>query len=127
MKNSMFFLGGLSIAVNNMSKMVNFYNEVFETQMEPYSLNDFTLYQGKMGDLNITLTPNALLGIRADKSRYQLSFNVPNLEHVLTIVKGTGGKQMQEISVDGTEKYCGILDPDGNSIELVEHIPQMTF
>ena len=114
-------LGRMAIITIDMPRMVAFYHSVFDANLTPVSHGDFTFYEGRMGNLGVTLAPNAMLGIRSENSRHQLSFVVPNLETALAQALQTGARQMEEISVDDNEYYCGILDPDGNSIELIEH------
>jgi predicted enzyme related to lactoylglutathione lyase len=113
-------LNGMAIAANNIGQMVIFYNKVFNANLFSFSLGNSTFYQGKIGGLNITLAPNEMVGIQAEKSLYQLSFIVPNIEKAVELARRSGGTQMQQIAIDHTEKYCGITDPDGNSIELIE-------
>ena len=120
-------LKGMAIATNNMSRMVDFYNTVFNATLTPFMMGSFTLYQGQIDELNITLAPNEMLDIQADKSRYQLSFIVPNLDEAVALARRTGGTQMQEISIYEGDRYCGVTDPDGNSIELVEPLAHLSF
>lgn len=127
MKKVKYFLSGMEIASVDMKRMVNFFNGVFDAQLTPFYLGDFVLYRGQIGGMNVTLTPSEMLDIRADKSRYQLSFVVPNLERALHQTKRSGGIQMSEIDVDGSERFCNILDPDGNSIELVERVYESAY
>ena len=120
-------LGRMAIVTINMPKMVNFYRKVLNANLSPVSVGDFTLYEGRMGDVNVTLAPNEMLGIQSENSRHQLSFLVPNLETALTLALRTGATQMEEISEQADERYCGILDPDGNSIELVERVYEAAY
>lgn len=123
----MAFLGRMSIATINMPRMVEFYQRVLNATLSPVPAGKFTMYQGRMGEINITLAPNEMLGIQSENSRHQLSFLVPNLEKALSLAARTGATQMEEISTENDERYCGILDPDGNMVELVERYPQMAY
>ena len=123
MSNSGVFLGSMSIATTNMQAMVKFYETVFKTHLSPQKMGRYFFYTGQVGNINVTLTPNELKGVQADHNRYHLSFVVPNLEEHLMLAKNSGGMQTQEIDLESDEKYCEILDPDGNPIELVEILP----
>ena len=125
MSNSGIYLGAMSITTVDTPKMVNFYETVFKTRLHPQEMGRFVLYRGAVGNLNITLAPNELMGIRAEQSKHHLSFIVPNLEEYLRLVKRAGGRQTQDIDFDNLEKYCEIADPDGNPIELVEMLTEL--
>lgn len=120
MKNSGVFLDSMSIATTNTKKMVRFYETVFKTRLSPQKMGKYFFYSGPVGNINVTLTPNELKGVRAEHSRYHLSFVVPNLEEHLLLATESGGRQTQEIDLDNNERYCEIVDPDGNPIELIE-------
>ncbi len=120
-------LGRMAIATINMPQMVNFYRKVLNANLSPMSVGDFTFYQGRMGNVSVTLAPNEMLGIQSENSRHQLSFLVPNLETALSVAIRAGATQMEEISEEADERYCGILDPDGNSIELVERVYEAAY
>ena len=113
-------LRGLTIAVNEVDKMVSFYNGVFASNLQPYAAFGTVLYQGKLAGLDLTFCPNELLEIKADKNRQQLSFWVDDLDAALARVVACGGTQIQEIVVTEAGRVCGVTDPDGNTIELMQ-------
>ena len=114
---------GLLIATNNTTQMVEFYESVFKIKFESLNFGKHTMYQSQINGIDFTLSSNQLHRIRAEKSRYQLNFVVPNIEDSLLYVNHTGGDQILDVTYGEGEKYCSILDPDGNTIELVEYIP----
>jgi predicted enzyme related to lactoylglutathione lyase len=122
MNHSNVFLDSMSIATINTQKMVAFYETVFKTRLNPQRLGKHFFYTGPIGNIKLTLAPNELKGARASRSRYHLSFIVPNLEEHLTLAMQSGGMQTHAIDLDDNERYCEITDPDGNPIELIELI-----
>lgn len=110
----------MSIATVNMREMVKFYNTVFDASLIPHQFGNHIVYRGSLDGMDITLTPNDLLNIRKERNPVQFSFVVSNLDEALARVERSGGRQVQEIIKEYSERYCGIIDPDGNTIELVE-------
>lgn len=120
-------LDRVSISAHNIPQMVKFYNLVIGASLKPFAVDNYTLYQGEIANLNIIITPYELNRIEAEESRYRFSFIVPNLEKALKSVDKAGGIQVQNVGIDGNEKYCGVVDPDGNSIELIQLLPQPQY
>lgn len=118
--DSVVALKGITIAVVNVEAMVAFYNVVFDAQLEAFEGFGTTLYGGQLVGLPFLLCPNDILGIEADKNRIQLSFTVGDLDEVLAIMDAYGGAQIQPISEQPGRRLVGIVDPDGNTIELEE-------
>lgn len=113
-------LRGLTIAVTNVDPMVRFYNEVFASNLQPYQAFGTTLYRGELAGIALTFCPNDLLEINAEKNRQQLSLSVEDLDAVLARVIAHGGTQLQEVAKTDAGRVCGVTDPDGNSIQLVQ-------
>lgn len=121
--SSVLALRGVTIAAVNMPAMVDFYDTLFNADLEPFEGFGTVLYRGQMAGFPFLLCPNEILGIEADKNRIQLSFTVSDLEAMLVMVQAQGGAQIQPISEQPGRKLCGIIDPDGNTIELEELTP----
>lgn len=121
--SSVLALRGITIAALNMPAMVDFYDTLFEADLEPFEAFGTVLYRGQIAGFPFLLCPNEILGIEADKNRIQLSFTVGDLEGMLELVQAHGGAQIQPISEQPGRKLCGIIDPDGNTIELEELAP----
>ena len=115
-------LTGLLIATSNLKSMVHFYNTVFGANFAPITLGRAVLYEGQIGNLNITLSSAGRERAR-HKSGYQLSFSVSDLDKIVSRVRHAGGIQLQEVQEYESDKYCGIADPDGNTIELTQSLP----
>lgn len=118
--NSTLALRGITIAAVNVQAMVDFYNALFDAELEPFEGFGTILYGGQLAGLPFLLCPNEILGIEADKNRIQLSFTVSELETFVEEVLARGGAQIQPISEQPGRRLCGIADPDGNTIELEE-------
>jgi predicted enzyme related to lactoylglutathione lyase len=108
-------LAGVTIAATHIAQMCRFYDAVFAANLQPFDAYGTTLYRGNVADVALVLCPNDLLQIEAQKNRQQLRFAVDNIEVVVATAVTHGGKPIGEI----TPNAGGIVDPDGNSIELV--------
>lgn len=113
-------LAGFTIAAVDMEAMVHFYNGVFAADLQPVEAFGTVLYRGALADHMLTLCPNTLLEIKAEKNRIQLSLYVETLDETLDAVASHGGTLLQPPTATQTGRTCGITDPDGNSIELTE-------
>lgn len=113
-------LGGFSITANNLDHMVHFYNTILGAELTPIHLGDALFYEGRIGNLNISLSTTEHLRTSRPSNSHQLSFVVSNLDKIVDQVKNTGGTLLQEVCDYDSDRYCGIADPDGNTIELIE-------
>ncbi|MEM7297350.1 MAG: VOC family protein [Bacteroidota bacterium] len=109
---------GMTLAVHQMDKMIQFYSNVFNIQFEAKEMFDNTLYSGTWGDLKVLFCPAELAGNEARQNRHQFDIITTNLEGCIDNVKMNGGSLMGEISEDDNMKSIGIYDPDHNSIVL---------
>jgi predicted enzyme related to lactoylglutathione lyase len=113
-------LSGFTFAVTNMPAMLQFYNTLFHADLQPFSRFGTTLYRGQLAGFSLLFCPNELLGIQAKKNRQQLNFSVPDIEKFVALATANGGAQMQPIHEEAGKKSCGITDPDGNSLEIMQ-------
>lgn len=113
-------LRGITIAAVNVAPMVQFYNALFDADLQPFEGFGTVLFGGQLAGFLFLLCPNEILGIEADKNRIQLSFTVSNLDAAIEMTEANGGAQIQPISEQPGRRLCGIVDPDGNTIELEE-------
>ena len=121
--NAVLALRGITIAIVNVGAMVDFYNALFHARLQPFEGLGTVLYRGQIAGFPLLLCPNEILGIEADKNRIQLSFTVRDLDAALEKITAHGGAQIQPISEQPGRRLCGIIDPDGNTIELEELAP----
>ncbi|MEO9871690.1 VOC family protein [Ekhidna sp.] len=101
----------MTIAATDITKMVTFYNEVFESNLSQLKLDNFTLYAGKLGEIDLLICPNELAKVDAKKNRQQFEFFVEDLFVIESKAIQTGGQVMQKV-----DKSMTIIDPDGNTI-----------
>jgi predicted enzyme related to lactoylglutathione lyase len=109
----------VTMAVEKMAEMVHFYNAVFGAGLAPIGQGDLPLYKGRLGGLDLLFCPNAILQIQAEKNNLQLSVEVDSLERAVAAAEDHGGGVLANPEA-ARELRVGIVDPDGNTIELVE-------
>ena len=122
-------LNGVTVTTFNTEQMITFYNSLFNTRLQPVPLGDFNLYEGRLGNLNITFIPSNIRDVPTMSGHHQLSFKVSGLEAFIRRVERFGGTPLEQIFQDENVKYCSVADPDGNTIELLEKTtdPRMAF
>lgn len=107
----------ITIATTQTTEMITFYNRVFDTKI--VAIPQSPLFKGKLGNVELMMCPNTILGINAEKNNIQFRVFVDDLEPIIELVIDNGGEIINEPVETETDKQCGILDPDGNSIELM--------
>ena len=116
MNHSNYQIEGMTMAVTNMPEMLDFYTAVFEIKFEEKDMFGSKLYSGKWGDLKLLFCPAELAQNKAEQNRHQFDIVVTDLDYVLKIAVGRGGKLMGEIQEDEKWRSAGVYDPDNNSI-----------
>ncbi len=112
----------VTIAVNDVPAMVDFYNTVFGADLLPVEPGgEFTFYTGKLGQLELFFCPNLITQIVAEKNRQQLRFVVSDVEQTIAAGVRAGGKKLGDIQAADRAVAGGLSDPDGNSIELIQY------
>lgn len=111
----------ITLAVNDMEKMIAFYNAAFDAELtSSQGFGGYTFAHGQLAGIPLMMCPNSLAGVVAEQNRHQFRFMVENLEQTLKLVTDSGGHQINPIQVENGRRVCGVRDPDGNSIELIE-------
>ena len=120
-----FKITGVTLAVTDMERMLNFYSHVFEIQFQKKEMFGTDLYGGQWGSLDLLLCPAAIARNEARQNRHQLEIAVNNLDKFIEKVSKSGGELMGDIILepDGS-RSAGIYDPDKNSI-LLKQYPQI--
>jgi predicted enzyme related to lactoylglutathione lyase len=113
-------LTDLTLATTDTPGMVAFYNAVFDAGLEPVAAYGTTLYRGRLAGLGLLLCPNEIAGVDAQQNRHQLRFHVARLDEVIARAQATGGSLKGEIGEDRGRRLAAVVDPDGNTMELVE-------
>lgn len=113
-------LTDMTLVATDVPAMVAFYNAVFEAGLTPRAAFGATLYRGTLGGVGLQLCPNEVAGVVAEQNRHQLRFRVRNLDTMLARVRAAGGVLRGEISQEAGQRLAAVVDPDGNTLELIE-------
>lgn len=114
---------GITIAVTNIQQMLAFYNAVFDANLEPtVEIGDNQFYAGTLAGLKLTFCPNAIAGVIAEQNRQQFRFSVDDLESMMQKGQAHHGTVVNPIEVYKGAKVSSLADPDGNTIEFVQHL-----
>lgn len=109
----------ITLAVLDMPAMIRFYNALFGCELLPITLGDATLYRTSIDDITLILCPNAIAGVQAEQSRHQFTYAVDDLAAVVNRTLAEGGRMVEDATSD-ERASATLLDPDGNSLVLVE-------
>lgn len=114
-----FKIEGLTLAVTDMEKMLQFYSHVFGIKFARQELGSAVLYAGKWGNMQILFCPAQIAGNTAKQNRHQFDIVTEDLENMFAKVKESGGEMMGSVTTasDGS-KSIGIYDPDKNSMVI---------
>lgn len=112
---------GLTIATLNMQEMVAFYNAVFGARLkQTVHIGAEQFYGGAIGEIELTLCPNAIAGVVAEQNRQQFRFQVSDIEAVMSRGMANHGSEINPVDEYKGAKVASLADPDGNTIEFVE-------
>ena len=106
----------VALAVENMEKMVAFYETVFGVKLGSYEIQGIRLYEGKIHGLKFLFAPNELAGVDARQSRHQFELAVTDIDAVAANASATGGNLRDGIQINGENRVLVVEDPDGNTI-----------
>ena len=113
---------GVTIAAVNMREMVRFYNAVFDAGLkETVHIGEHQFYGGVLGGCELVLCPNAIAGVNAEQNRQQFRFAVSEVEKVMETGLANHGVEINPVDEYKGAKVASMADPDGNTIEFVEH------
>lgn len=110
----------LNIAVSDGEKMARFYRETFGIEWQKFEYSGYNFYSAKLGEMELMLAPKEIAGVDVAVNNIQLTFEVQNIEQTLTSACDNKGKIKDEIQVQDEIKVAGLLDPEGNTIEVIE-------
>lgn len=106
----------IAFAITDMPTMVEFYNQVFDTDLQPVGERKaLQFYRGTLAGIDVLFCPNEIAKVVAESTRHQLCLQVDDLQATIDAAIAHGGTQTSEIK-DG---FAAICDPEGNSIELI--------
>ncbi|MCE7996661.1 MAG: VOC family protein [Roseivirga sp.] len=107
---------GLTLAITDMSKMLDFYTAVFGIDFTEQDMYSSRLYAGQWGDLKLLFCPAELAQNSAEQNRHQFDILVDDLDQILQVAKSHGGQMMSHVTEEGGFRSVGIYDPDRNSM-----------
>lgn len=115
----------ITMAINDMPAMVNFYNAVFESNLVPVESpmengDSPQFYKGQFLGIDLLFCPNSLLNIQAERNRHQFHMIVEDVDVLVAAAKRTGGWEFTETVVQDNAKIASVSDPDGNSVVLTQ-------
>jgi predicted enzyme related to lactoylglutathione lyase len=112
---------GLTIAINDMPKMLAFYKNLFGIKFIEHDEFGTKLYSGKWADLTILFCPAEVAQNRATQNKHQFDIVVTELDGWIRKCKNNGGVTIGEITDTKEYRSSGIYDPDRNTIVLKEY------
>lgn len=116
------YIDRITMAVTHMDEMVRFYRDVFDAGLKPLEvIGGFQFYGGSLAGIDLLFCPNEIAGVVADQNRQQFRFVVDDLEEMRTKIIQSGGTLLDDMHETSTIISCGLRDPDGNTLELIEY------
>jgi predicted enzyme related to lactoylglutathione lyase len=113
----------ITFAVNDVKKMVAFYNTVFDAGLKTFpAFDNFEFASGKLGGLDLLMCPNEIARVDAQQNRHQFRFAVEDLARVIAAVREAGGESLGDIQMEGDAKLWSARDPEGNTIEFIQRV-----
>ena len=106
----------ITLAVEDMDSMVEFYNAIFGCGLAP--VNGSPVSKGRFADIELVVCPNSVAGVIADQNRHQFRLVVDDAEALATRIEAAGGSVVNRDSLD-KKAVVGIADPEGNTYELL--------
>lgn len=103
----------ITLAVNHMDAMVQFYNAALGAGLVPVEGTPF--YQGQLAGMTLLLCPNSIANVVAEQNRHQFKLSVSDWELVMNLALTNKGTLL-----DKSETGVTLVDPDGNTIEIGE-------
>jgi predicted enzyme related to lactoylglutathione lyase len=110
------YIQRITLAVEDMSSMVKFYNDVFGCALEP--LSGSPVSKGRFADIELIMCPNSVAGVVADQNRHQFRIIVDDAERLARRIEAAGGAVVNRGSSEG-KTVLGVADPEGNTYELM--------
>lgn len=119
--NTDYKIEGLTIAINDMPKMLTFYKNVFEIEFTEQTEFDAKLYTGKWADLTLLFCPAEVAQNKATQNKHQFDIVVRGINEWIRKCRDNGGEPIGEIAIQKDFRSIGIYDPDRNTIVLKEY------
>jgi len=113
------------IAVENMNKMVIFYNTVFDADLQPSEpFADIKAFKGQLAGIELMLVPNSIAQVDAKRNRHQFQFIVDDVDSIMATALNNHGTLLDEAGQRGERVSGSVYDPDENSIVFFQRDSQ---
>lgn len=109
----------ITIAVEKMSAMRDFYSAVLEIEFTALEMFGETLYSAHYRNMEILLCPRSLAGVEAKTNTIQLRLIVENIPQAYHNGLRSGGTKLNEPQDFEGRRLAALRDPDNNSLELI--------
>jgi predicted enzyme related to lactoylglutathione lyase len=113
----------ITLTTANTTAMVNFYNEVFNADLQPVATDDrqaVNAYQGNLAGAQLLLYPRQGARSRNEQYRRQLRVEVVDLEETAQLIAAFGGRIESRPMENSQARRMLVRDPDGNIIQLIQ-------
>lgn len=114
----------ITLAAIRVNAMVKFYNTVLHANLQLVDA-ELDLYEGVLVNIPLLICTNMIAKVQADQARHQFHFGVPDLAAAIEHGIAAGGKIHEDIEFNEGIKSVVLLDPDGNTLELIEVTPRL--
>lgn len=112
---------GLTMAINDMTKMLTFYKNVFKIEFTERVEFGAKLYVGKWADLTLLFCPAELAQNKATQNKHQFDIVVKGMDNWIKKCEENGGMSIGEVLSQDGFSSIGIYDPDRNTIVLKQY------
>jgi predicted enzyme related to lactoylglutathione lyase len=106
------------LAATDVPAMVEFYNRVFNSSLEPLGYPG-SFHRGGFPGTPLLLCPNSVAEVDARQNCHPFRVAVADFDGTIASVLASGGRVVNDDTHDG-QRVAGISDPDGNTYEIVE-------
>lgn len=104
------------LAATDVLAMVEFYNRVFASGLEPLG-DPGAFYLGDFVGIELLICPNSVAEVDASQNRHQFRVVVANVDSTIRAALASGGTSGDDDAHDG-RRVASISDPDGNTYEI---------
>jgi predicted enzyme related to lactoylglutathione lyase len=112
---------GLTLAINDMPKMLKFYKNVFGINFTERNEFGTKLYSGKWANLSLLFCPAEVAQNKATQNKHQFDILVEDLNVWIKKCEENGGLIIGEVARQKNLFSVGVYDPDRNTIVLKQY------
>jgi len=115
---------GMSMAINKVQPMLDFYSHIFNIKFEKRQGFDTEMYFAKWRGLKLLFVPVVLAGEEGAvvQNKHQFDVIVQDMDQLISRVNRYGGKVTGALIDDGIQKTIHAKDPDGNTFIFKQNL-----